>query len=354
MDEQTLKLISLYERANEALLAMLWSMAEGTWTRRRALDLIAQVQVLLADLTAQAGEQAAELLADSYKAGAAEAIKGMVVQGLPPVVLDAGLKNIIHQEAVQALVDDTFYSILEASDHMLKDAKQRIEEVVRRANERSLVQGVSRRQATKDAVAELADKGITGIVTKNGAEIPADKYMSSVIHYHQRKAHVTGVEQMARQNGQDLVYVNYVGITCRMCAGLQGRVYSLSGNDPRFPLMTPERKPPYHSHCVHSTSVWVESYQDEEEVARLVAASDPAKLGQETRHAKHIKRYDELQKQKSKINETRKQWIRYKARMPDLPSLKQFASHKARGTTKYLEWQEDFRRVGEAIKVRGS
>lgn len=350
MDEKLLKLIALYEDAGEDLLVMLRGMADHTWSHRRTQDLIRQVQLILANLTTQAGEQAADLLTDTYKAGAAEAINSMVAQGLVRSALDTGLKNIIHQEAVQAIVDDTFYSILEASDIMLKDVKHRIEEVVRRANVRSLVEGVSRRQATKDAVAELADRGITGIVTKSGAQVPADKYMSSVIHYHQRKAHVTGVEQMALQNGQDLVYVNFVGITCRLCAGMQGRVYSLSGNDPRFPQMTPERKPPYHSHCVHSTSVWVESYQSEDEVKRLVAVSDPAKLGHETRHAKYIKRYDELQKQKARINETRKQWIRYKARMPDMPSLKQFASQKARGTAKYMEWQEDYRRVGDIIR----
>lgn len=137
--------------------------------------------------------------------------------------------------------DDGFYSILEASEHMSRDAKQRIEDAVRIANEQSLIEGVNRRQATQNAVAKVNKQGITGMIAKNGAEIPADKYMAGVVQYHQRKAHVTGTENMAVQNGQDLVYVNFVGITCSLCAKYQDRVYSISGNDKRFLSWTCDR-----------------------------------------------------------------------------------------------------------------
>jgi hypothetical protein len=231
---------------------------------------------------------------------------------------------------------------------MSADAKQRIENIVRNANSRSLIEGVSRRHATKDAIAELNSKGITGIIYKNGTVMPAEKYMANVIQYNQRKAHVDGSVNRMIENSQDLVYVNFVGITCERCAQYQGRVYSISGNDKRFPKL--DVRPPYHGHCVHSTSVWVEEYQDEEDIKQ--ALKDSNRPFTDNRTEKNIQKYEEIQRDKSKKNETRKQWIRYKARMPDLPDLRTFASHKARNTEKYREWLEDFRKIGLEIKER--
>lgn len=339
------KLIDLYDGASERLLLLLMSLEEGTWHHRRTAALYRQVDAILADLTDQAGKQASEILTTSYKAGVSEAVQSIISHGIATELVNDSIMPIIHQQAVQAIVDDTFYSILEASDHMAADIKQRIKETVRLANERSLVRGVSRRSATRQAVAELSQSGITGMVAKNGAKIPADKYMAGVIQYHQRKAHVTGAENLITQNGHDLVYVNFVGITCSYCAKYQGRVYSISGNDSRFPRL--EKRPPYHSHCVHSISAWIESYQLAEEVGLMLQRSNRPFEDNRSEHA--INRYQERQRDKSRKNEVRKMWIRYKARMPDMPSLRTFAGQKARNTAKYQVWQEDYRRVGEAI-----
>jgi len=66
----------------------------------------------------------------------------------------------------------------------------------------------------------------------------------------------------------------------------------------------------------------------------------------------NIRRYNELQREKSRKNATRKQWIRYKAVLPDdTPDLRTFASMKARNTQTYQELQEAYRRINS--KIRG-
>lgn len=344
----TEKLIQLYTEANLQLLALIQTLEEGP-SKRKKEQLQKQVQNILNQLTETAAEGARQIIEDSYGDGSAAAIRELKRQGLLASQLETTMKTVLHTRAVQAIVDETFYRILEASDHMAQDAKDRIENIVRTANQRSLVEGVSRRQATKDAIAEVNQAGIRGMVTKNGAVIPADKYMANVIQYHQRQAHVEGVLNRMTENDSDLVYVNTVGITCQLCAQYQGRVYSLTGKDSRFPKLTV--RPPYHGHCVHSTSPWVEEYHDDLEVRRML--KDSNRPFEDNRSQQNIKRYEEMQKEKSQKNETYKQWIRYKARMPDLPDLRTFASQKARGTGKYKEWQEDYRKVGAAIKDRG-
>jgi|GEM_PF-2967824 len=344
----TEQIIALYVRAEERLRALIQSLEDGSITQRRKNELLRQVEAIIAELTGRAGTEMAQLVSVSYHAGAAEAVSSMIRAGLAAEKINTTLRPLIHQRAAQAIMDEAFYSILEASDNMSADAKRRIEEAVRRANERSLLTGTSRREATHQAVAELNQQGITGIVTRNGARIPADKYMAGVVHYHQRKAHVTGAENMAVQNGIDLVYVNAVGITCEYCAKYQGRVYSISGRDPRFPKL--EVRPPYHAHCIHSLTPWIEEYTQPDEVQRMIEQSNRPFV--DNRTEANIRRYNELQREKSRKNATRKQWIRYKAVLPDdTPDLRTFASMKARNTQTYQELQEAYRRINS--KIRG-
>lgn len=336
------KLIALYTRAGEQLLDLIRSLDSGSYSRRRKEKLLQQIDDILAGLTDGAAQSMAELLAETYKEGVGEAAGSMRAQGVPEEQINTALEPLIHQQAVQAIMDDSFMRILEATDNMSQDAKRRVEEAVQTATERILTEGVSRRQATKHAVVRLAQQEITGIVAKNGARIPADKYMNGVVQYNLRKAHVTGAENTIVQNGLDLVYVNFVGITCEYCAKYQGRVYSISGNDPRFPKL--EVRPPYHAHCVHSLSAWIEEYQPEDEVERIIAASN--RPFTDNRTEANIRRYNEIQRDKARKNETRNQWMRYKAVLPnDTPNLRQFASIKARNGHTYKDLQELFRRA---------
>lgn len=347
-EQLTDQLIAMYSEASFFLREHIRSLEDGL-TKKRKQQLLKQIQSILMDLSENAAQTSREIIETSYQYGAAEAIKQLVNQGIAEDLIEPTIKTVIHKAAVQAILDETFYRILEANDNMLEDVKERIEDITKRANSRSLIQGVSKRQAVKDAVAELLESDITGIIAKNGARIPADKYMANVIHYNMRKAHVEGSINKQTEAGFDLVYINKVGITCDRCAKYQGRVYSLSGEDKRFPKL--EVKPPFHGWCVHSSSAWVEEYHDELDVKKTIRESN--KPFTDSRTEANIRKYEETQRDKSKKNETRKQWIRYKARMPDLPDLRTFASHKARNTKRYQQWMEDFRSFGVEIKKRG-
>ncbi|QSF42669.1 phage minor capsid protein [Paenibacillus tianjinensis] len=344
------ELIALYVQTDQRLRDLVQALQDGNISNRRKQQLLQQVDMIIAELINDAGQGLAVLIGEEYRNGATTAVEQLIAAGIAREALDVTVQAIVHQGAAQAISDEGFYSILEASEHMSRDSKQRIEDAVRIANEQSLLEGVSRRQATQNAVAAVNKQGITGMIAKNGSRIPADKYMAGVVQYHQRKAHVTGVENMAVQNKQDLVYINSVGITCPICAVYQGRVYSISGNDSRFPRL--ERRPPYHSHCVHSMSVWVEEYTPTAEIEQTI--KDSNRPFKDNRTEANMRRYDELQREKSRKNETRKQWIRYKAVLPnDTPDLKQFASNKVRGTAKYGELQELYRKVNIEIKRAG-
>jgi hypothetical protein len=128
-------------------------------------------------------------------------------------------------------------------------------------------------------------------------------------------------------------------------------VYSISGNDGRFPKL--DKRPPYHSHCVHSISAWIEEYKSEDEIKEAIKQSNRA--FEDNRTERNIEKYEEIQRERARKNETYKQWLRYKARLPeDTPDLRTFASLKARNIKAYQDLQEAYREVGQHIKERTS
>ncbi|XKH51325.1 phage minor capsid protein [Chryseomicrobium palamuruense] len=336
------KLLAVFEETSSKLLDLVRSLLG--FSGNRLSRYLKEVENIASAMQEEAVILLLQVIEESYRQGSNEAINTLKMTGLENI--NAKLSIGVDRAAVQQIVDDAFYSILEATDFMTQDTKERIEVIVQEANRAAIVEGQSRRVATQKAIAEATDRGITGIIARNGARIPVEKYLAGTVQYYQRKAHVDGVLNRMTQNNLDLIYVNSVGITCSKCAQYQGRVYSVSGNDKRFPQLI--ERPPYHAHCVHSAYPWIEEYEDVEEVQRMLVDSN--RPFEDNRAERHIQRYNELQKEKSKKNEVRKQWIRYKSRMPDLPDLRSFASHKARNTQKYQDWMEEYRKFGEIAR----
>ncbi|MDG5470521.1 minor capsid protein [Jeotgalibacillus sp. ET6] len=346
MNEDIEKLVAMYEQSSMDIIGVIQSISGGL-TKRRQLELLKQIGVIISITQGDATGIILEIIEAAYKEGSNEATEELRAQGVKNI--EASFKAGIHREAVQNIADDMFYTVLEASDNMSQDAKDRLEMITTKANQRSLIEGQTRREATKKAVAEATAKGITGAIYKNGAKVPVEKYLANTIQYYQRRAHVDGSINRMTENNKDLLYVNSVGITCSLCAQYQGRVYSISGKDSRFPPLT--NRPPYHGHCVHSAYLWSEEFQDPKDIADMLQTSN--RPFEDNRSEAKIRKYDEMQRKASRKNETRKQWIRYKSRMPDLPDLKTFGSQKARNTKKYKKWQQNFQLFGLIIKEGG-
>lgn len=80
---------------------------------------------------------------------------------------------------------------------------------------------------------------------------------------------------IARANsiGSDLVELPYLGCTCEECAKYQGRVYSISGNDKRYPKLPDKIKETgkVHPGCSHRLNVF---FEWEKDILKYVYNSD--------------------------------------------------------------------------------
>lgn len=116
---------------------------------------------------------------------------------------------------------------------------------------------------------DLRNDDITVIKYVNGSKMPVDKYAAMLARTTRAETENLAMIQQALREGIDLVECDIVSPTCDSCAVYQGRVYSISGNDSRYPaLYKTAFKSGYsiiHPNCRHSWSPYhVELYSEEE------------------------------------------------------------------------------------------
>jgi hypothetical protein len=113
--------------------------------------------------------------------------------------------------------------------------------------------------ATKKLRNELTKKAIDGkfvtVLNKNGKEMHFEiKYYSEMVAQSKYlEAMNTATINTALEVGSDLVQMDNHNSECEICAPLEGKVYSISGKDPDFPVL--DFSVPLHSHCYHSLTV---------------------------------------------------------------------------------------------------
>lgn len=101
----------------------------------------------------------------------------------------------------------------------------------------------------------------------NGRNYKLSNYSELVAGARLREAATEATINAAREYDHDLVEIPAKGGSCEECIDIEGKVYSLSGNDPKYPKLTKEKTPPIHPRCRHILRVTSESALSFREVA---------------------------------------------------------------------------------------
>jgi len=267
--------------------------------------------------------------------------------------------------AFASLHNDAIYTIAREMQHQLDDALitvgRQATRYVERAQDEVLRQTGLRQTGIKMAsggtvedmrrhlVKDLQDNGFMTVQYGAGKyirQVPVDVYAAMVARSTTREAGNTARLNQLTANGYDLVKITEHYPTCEVCAIHQGRVYSISGNDRRFPPLSRAfgQYKNIHPNCRHSAHAWIESLQTQEEIADAIRQSNrPFK---DSRSAQEIARYNAQQDKNRRARETLYQYERYKARLgDDAPkSFQAFARMKRQGGDLWEFMQLDYRR----------
>lgn len=124
-----------------------------------------------------------------------------------------------------------------------------------------LAEGLTVRQGRARLVNELTEQGIVAFVDSRGRAWNLKSYADMVVRTTTREATSEATLRRVEAEGHDYLIATEHRPTCPICAARQGRVYCISGRDPRFPSLESVGNTPWHPNCGHSLVPWAEAYE---------------------------------------------------------------------------------------------
>lgn len=231
-------------------------------------------------------------------------------------------------------------------------------------------------KALPDFVAALRRDGVTAFIDKAGRRWSLHTYGSMVLRTTSRQAEVLAV--LTQDPEHDLYQISKHGTTCKLCAPLEGRVYSRSGTDPDFPPLAAafgkmEKNGPdtlenswlnIHPNCLHQIIRWTPMGRSEEELQKIKDFSSFEKnpVTRDPRTQKQIEAYRKKEEARARFLRDYRQWERYRETIGDpVPRrVETFRKHKYAlrdpetgkytADDKFKLWESDYRKAKELEK----
>lgn len=213
--------------------------------------------------------------------------------------------------------------------------------------------------SVNEFVNTLLREGVTAFVDKAGRNWSLHTYADMVCRTTSRQAEVLAV--LTADDSQDLYKISSHGTTCKICAPLEGRVYSKSGKDPNYPPLAAafgkiDPNGPddltnsylnIHPNCLHVLLPWTPAGRSEKEIKETQDFSSFKKNPptKDPRTQEQIDAYRKKETARAKWLRDYRQWEDYKIALgDDVPkTFETFQKHKNADDEKYKKWQKLYR-----------
>lgn len=267
------QLVEIYRAAYLRLLEIIATKeARGRATGfERAL--LADVNAILLELDRAAKAWAAEVIPRVYTGSAETVYEAWLAAGLTPPAFDARYAQV-HQAAIEALVAN----FQDQLDDAHRFVGRRIRDQWRRAQLEVVAEKISTGRTVREAKLALQERvaaeGLGAFRDAKGRIWRLDAYAEMVARTTTAEATNAGLLNQLRGMGRDLVQLTQHRSPCPICAPYEGRVYSISGKDKRYPPLSvvPGFDKGYqtlHPNCRHRASPYVEELADDPEGDRI-------------------------------------------------------------------------------------
>lgn len=246
---------------------------------------------------------------------------------------------------------------------------------------RQQASGGTWKKSSADLIREMQNTGVTAFVDKAGRRWSLQAYGNMAVRTTARQAQVAA---LLTADDYDLWQIVKIGSTCPVCAALEGRVYSKSGQNPEYPPLSlafgkVDPKGPdslnntylnIHPNCLHSLVKYTTIGKTEKQIQRDKDFSNPEKnpINRDPRTKKQVAAYQEKVRNRQRLIQDKKQHKEYRAVLGnEVP--KDFAKFQemkynnpekfdyAKGLKKYLEHyptsDKRFYDAGNKLKMLG-
>lgn len=347
-------LIEIYREA-QARLAEIITGNYGAGTRTYYNSVLKQLERLMKQLEAETGQYISTEIPRQYKKALDDTYAYFKRNNLQMKRPD--MFSHIHSDAVSELANEMRYHINQgisiAGRRVMRYLDTAKDNALRQAGLRSAALKAAAGQTVadmqKDLMQRLANDGFLTVqygTGKRAYQVGLDSYAAMVARSTTREAGNLARENQLTENGYDLMMMTEHYPTCEACAVLQGRVYSISGRDKRFPPLSrafPSGYRNVHPNCRHVMTYWIEEMQSPEEIRAALARSNAPFT--DNRSDEEIALYSKQQADSRRMRADRSQFERYRQRLgEDAPkSFHTFRRIKNADGQKWKEMQEKYR-----------
>lgn len=351
MDDRTAEALTrIYRGAFDELVARLLRAAErGTDTVFLHAQLL-DVMQLLAEVDAEARDWIQRHIPEAYRQGQHAALDVLRQAGAAPRGMTATFAGV-HRTAVELLADNLYADLTDATSLV----GRRVDDVFRRLGIETAARmrstGTLARQGARDLTIDLLSYGLTGFVDGAGRNWRLDDYADMAVRTTVIEASNLGRINQQVEVGVDLVKMTEHHPTCPICAVYQGRVYSVSGDDTRYPALYETAFSRgfaiVHPRCKHSVVPYLEHLADDPAADRERSAA-PFDVEPRTRRQRDA--YEAGQRRKRQLRDDRRQWERFRATLPnDTPAtFGAFRRMKLANSARWQQLQVLYREAGKA------
>lgn len=250
-------LINIYKEKAKRIKLLLNKTVRTDFQRWRLEQTLAQIKAEIAFLDKAAREWAPQAAEKAYERGSVFA--STTAGKFLPDLVQTDLGGVLHRSAVAALGDQIAVDLITANASMANNATRLIRVTQQTLLEDSRVSqvvaeglagGETRRSISKVLKQEFQAQLEDGqLITAGGRNFTPEYYAELVARTRTREASTQGIINTQADYGLDLVQVSTHVSDVDVCTPYAGRVFSLSGNHPDFPML--DRKPPFHPNCKH-------------------------------------------------------------------------------------------------------
>ena len=159
-----------------------------------------------------------------------------------------------HLAATNALMSEAYADFASGMNGMVKGAERVVSDALRRQIRLKIAEGRLTGKGARDVAKEIKDlaeqEGFTVLFDRGGRKWTLERYSEMLSRTHLIKANNEATANRALDFDIDIVEISTHGATDKICAPLEGKLFSISGNSEKYPKL--KNQPPFHPSCRHS------------------------------------------------------------------------------------------------------
>lgn len=171
----------------------------------------------------------------------------------------------LHKDAIKIITDNLVQNFAEVNNMVGRQIDDTLREIGLDKASNKFASGQTLKQMQKEVREKLLNENILGIVCKNGKIIPYTTYAELLCRSITAETQNTSVLNVAKEYDKDLVKMSYHNSSCEVCQKYEGKIYSISGKDKRYPYLKSiagfaKGYNNLHPRCRHSFSIFIDKY----------------------------------------------------------------------------------------------